>query len=105
MSKNARNFMINDSVNIFEPYNTNEGYENITEICQTLEPKVAALQHLVDHINEEFATNNLQHVEAIITNLDHAFTILSNIKREKNKKSRRTTWRRSKPWTIYLNNT
>ncbi|CAG8509909.1 14812_t:CDS:1, partial [Cetraspora pellucida] len=61
MSKNAKNLIINNSVNIFEPFNTNEEYENITKICQILEPKIAALQHLVDHINKKFVANNLQH--------------------------------------------
>ncbi|KAF0356993.1 ATP-dependent DNA helicase pif1 [Gigaspora margarita] len=105
VSENNEDYTINNPINnIVEPYDTNKSYEHIAATRQRLEPKVAALQRLVDHVNEEFSANNLQHVEAIINNLDRAFTILSDIEKEKNKKLRGTTWRGSKPWTIYLNN-
>lgn len=103
VSENNEDYTINNPINnIVEPYDTNKSYEHIAATRQRLEPKVAALQRLVDHVNEEFSANNLQHVEAIINNLDRAFTILSDIEKEKNKKLRGTTWRGSKPWTQYL---
>ncbi|KAF0462176.1 hypothetical protein F8M41_000313 [Gigaspora margarita] len=92
VSKNNEDYTINNPINnIVEPYDTNKSYEHIATTCQRLEPKVVALQYLVDHVNEKFFANNLQHVEAIINNLNHTFTILSDIEKEKNKKLRGMT--------------
>ncbi|CAG8820327.1 45801_t:CDS:2, partial [Gigaspora margarita] len=60
VSENNEDYTINNPINnIIEPYDTNKSYEHIATIHQRLEPKVAALQHLIDHVNEEFSANNL----------------------------------------------
>ncbi|CAG8643767.1 6671_t:CDS:2, partial [Racocetra persica] len=69
---------------------------------EKVEFKIVELNRLIDHINKEWSANNLNHVEAIVNNLDRAFTILKDIDKAKNKRLRDTTWSSSKPWTLYL---
>ncbi|CAG8838748.1 10741_t:CDS:1, partial [Gigaspora margarita] len=47
--------------------------------------------HLVDHVNEELNANNLQHVEAIIYNLDHALQLSQDIEKAKNQRVQHMT--------------
>ncbi|CAG8445736.1 7597_t:CDS:2 [Cetraspora pellucida] len=102
--ENIEVFRTHSQVNIFDQHDTNENYGNIIKKHQILESKILALQRLVDHLNEERIANNLQHVEAVVNNLNRAFTILSDIEKAKNQRTRSTTWRESKPWTIFLSN-
>ncbi|CAG8608273.1 663_t:CDS:1, partial [Gigaspora rosea] len=71
---------------------TSENEEAITKRRQKIESKIAALWHLVDHVNKELNANNFQHVKAIINNLDRAFTIISDIEKAKNQRVWHTTW-------------
>ncbi|CAG8454912.1 13995_t:CDS:2, partial [Cetraspora pellucida] len=76
----------------------NEDYENISNKHQILESKATELQCLVDYINEELIANNLQHVDAIINNLNNAFTILSDIEQSKSQRVQCTTWHGTSDW-------
>ncbi|CAG8583235.1 7640_t:CDS:1, partial [Gigaspora rosea] len=61
-----------------------EGTEDMNR-CQEIESKIALLNRLVGHLNIELTSNNLQHVEAVINNLDRAFTIITDIKIAQNR--------------------
>ncbi|CAG8588930.1 10907_t:CDS:2, partial [Cetraspora pellucida] len=51
---------------------------------QEIESKIALLNYLVGHLNIKLTSNNLQHVEAVISNLGCAFTVITNIKTAQN---------------------
>ncbi|CAG8707014.1 19215_t:CDS:2 [Cetraspora pellucida] len=85
--ENIKVFRTHSQVNIFNQHDTNENYENIIEKHQILESKILALQCLVDHLNKKRIANNLQHVEAVVNNLNCAFTIFSNIEKAKNQRT------------------
>ncbi|CAG8808475.1 10300_t:CDS:1, partial [Cetraspora pellucida] len=78
-----------------------EGAKDINR-RQEIESKIALLNRLVGHLNTELTSNNLQHVEAIINNLGHAFTVITDIETAQNRRQRIPTWRGSKPWTLFL---
>ncbi|CAG8488132.1 15860_t:CDS:1, partial [Cetraspora pellucida] len=48
--------------------------------------KIVELNCLIDYINKEWSANNLNYIEAIVNNLDHALTILKDIDKAKNKR-------------------
>ncbi|KAF0519156.1 ATP-dependent DNA helicase pif1 [Gigaspora margarita] len=78
--------------------------EETQEKLQTeaLEGFFGALYSKVGHLNIELTSNNLQHVEAVINNLGHAFIIITDIETAQNRRRRIPTWRGSKPWTLFL---
>ncbi|CAG8693711.1 2671_t:CDS:2 [Cetraspora pellucida] len=73
-----------------------------TERCQEMKSKIALLNSLVNHLNIELTNNNLQHVEAVVNNLGRVFTIINDIEIAKARRQRVSTWRGSKPWTLFL---
>ncbi|CAG8786521.1 43781_t:CDS:2 [Gigaspora margarita] len=97
ISKNIEAFRMYNKVNMLNQNLTNENEEDITKRWQKIESKLVAIQHLVVHINEELNANNFQHIEAIINNLDGAFTIISDIEKAKNQRVRYIIWHGSKP--------
>ncbi|CAG8713598.1 9293_t:CDS:2 [Gigaspora margarita] len=87
----------------FEIITTNENSENIDpELHQEYDSKIASLEHLVKHLKEELSVNNLQHVENVVNNMKHTFTIIDDIEKSQNKRSCSTTWHGAKPWTMFL---
>ncbi|KAF0550426.1 hypothetical protein F8M41_024551 [Gigaspora margarita] len=102
-SETQEAFRMHNKVNMLNQNLTNENEEDIIKRQQKIESKLATLQHLVDHVNEELNANNLQHVEAIIYNLNHALQLSQDIEKAKNQRMQHMTWYDSKPWTLFLN--
>ncbi|CAG8674983.1 6534_t:CDS:1, partial [Cetraspora pellucida] len=70
--------------------------ENIDpELRQYCESKISALKRLVEHLNNELSKNNLRHIEGVINNMKHTFTIIDNIESSQHKKRRRETLKES----------
>ncbi|KAF0527757.1 hypothetical protein F8M41_013486 [Gigaspora margarita] len=72
--------------------------ENIDpELRQHCKSKICALQRLVEHLNDELSANNLRHVEGVVNNMKHTFTIIDDIESSQCKRRRSETLKKSKP--------
>ncbi|CAG8799257.1 20920_t:CDS:2 [Cetraspora pellucida] len=82
---------------------TNENNENFNpELYQQCKSKIVALERLVKHLNDELSENNLQHIENVVNNMKHTFTIIDDIESSQHKRRCSNTWSKSKPWALFL---
>ncbi|KAF0457455.1 ATP-dependent DNA helicase pif1 [Gigaspora margarita] len=72
------------------------------EMRQTYEQKVEAVKRMADHLEQELAANNFNHITCVINNMDRLFTMLNDIETAQNRRRHNRTWRGSTPWTLYL---
>ncbi|CAG8495876.1 5506_t:CDS:1 [Cetraspora pellucida] len=77
--------------------------ENINpELHQYCKSKISTLEHFVEHLNNELSKINLQHIEDMINNIKHMFTIIDDIESSQHKRQCKKTLKESKPWTLFM---
>ncbi|CAG8721151.1 14353_t:CDS:2, partial [Cetraspora pellucida] len=82
---------------------TDENNENFnSELYQQCKSKIVALEHLVKYLNDELSENNLRHIENVVNNMKHMFTIIDDIESSQRKRQHSNTWSKSKPWMLFL---
>jgi hypothetical protein len=72
------------------------------EIRQVCELKVAAIRRMAEHLEQELTANNLRHVMRVVNNTSHLFTMLDDIEMAQRRQLGNSTWRKSTPWTLFL---
>ncbi|CAG8449799.1 23330_t:CDS:2 [Gigaspora rosea] len=72
------------------------------EMRQIYEQKVEAIKRMADHLDQELAANNFNHITHVINNMDRLFTMLNDIEIAQNRRRHNRMWRESTPWTLYL---
>jgi hypothetical protein len=63
---------------------------------------VAALKRMAEHLEQELAVNNVEHVSRVVNNMGSVFTMLDDIESARRKRHRNRTWQGSTPWTMFL---
>ncbi|CAG8803937.1 2353_t:CDS:1, partial [Cetraspora pellucida] len=65
----------------------NENNENLDpKLYQDCKSKIVALEHLVNHLNDELSANNLKHVKNVVDNMKCIFTIIEDIETSQRKR-------------------
>ncbi|CAG8823141.1 16753_t:CDS:1, partial [Cetraspora pellucida] len=56
------------------------------KIRQSCKQKVEAIRHIADHLEQELAANNFNHIICITNNMDRLFTMLNDIEIAQNRR-------------------
>ncbi|CAG8529510.1 22641_t:CDS:2 [Dentiscutata erythropus] len=88
-------------VEIFGPRSGNNLVE-IGENDEACKQKVEAIRCMADHLEQELATNNFNHITHVTNNMNRLFTMLNDIETVQNRRRYNLMWRGSTPWILYL---
>jgi len=103
--RNVEQSIVSESSQTTAPgttYALDNDNEDVILSAEAFEKKIEYYESFIKHMREEYSSGNHKHVQILFNGTKRVRTIMEDIEKEQKKKTKQTTWKGSKPHTMFL---